>query len=156
MRAPLISRLFEISKIWESKSLTIILHRRILSGTFFTPFTKDVQAVRKGISFLEATLQKVERQESKFKAALAQYQKLQEQAKSVDAARQSIRPDMDREAYRHAREIYGKWYDSDFIEQSHREVAAMLGEEERQASIRQQIGENHAKRSPHEKPETMR
>ena len=41
--------------------------------------------------------------------ALAQYQELQEQTKSMDAsaldaARQSIRPDMEREAYRQARE----------------------------------------------------
>ena len=103
-----------------------------------------VQAVRNRISFLEATLQKVERRESKYggelKAALAQYQELQEQAKSVDAsaldaARQSIRPDMECEAYQQAREVYGKRYDSGLMEQSHKDVAAMLGEKERQASV---------------------
>ena len=75
-----------------------------------------VQAVRNRISFLEATLQKVERRESKYvaelEAALAQYRELREQVNGVDvsvldAARQSIRPDMEREAYRQAREVYG-------------------------------------------------
>ncbi|MBQ6206521.1 MAG: MobA/MobL family protein, partial [Oscillospiraceae bacterium] len=107
-----------------------------------------VQAVRNRISFLEATLQKVERRESKYegelKAALAQYQELRKQtqgmeADALDAARQSIRPDMEREAYRQAREVYGKRYNSGLMEQSHKDVAAMLGEEERQASIEEQL-----------------
>ena len=107
-----------------------------------------VQAVRNRISFLEATLQKVERRESKYegelKAALAQYQELRKQtegmdADALDAARQSIRHDMEREAYRHAREVYGKQYDSGLMEQSHTDVAAMLGEEERQVSVREQL-----------------
>ena len=98
-----------------------------------------VQAVRNRISFLEATLQKVERRESKYggelKAALAQYQELQEQAKSVDAsaldaARQSMRPDVEREAYRQAREVYGKRYNSGLMEQGHKDVATMLGEKQ--------------------------
>ena len=114
-----------------------------------------VQAVRNRISFLEATFQKVERRESKYegelKAALAQYQELRQQtqgmdAEALDAARQSIRPDMEQEAYRQAQEVYGKRYDSGLMKQSHTDVAAMLDEEERQASIRQQIRENHAKR----------
>jgi hypothetical protein len=107
-----------------------------------------VQAVRNRISFLEATLQKVERRESKYegelKTALAQYRELQEQANSVDAdaldaARQSIRPDMEREAYRQAREVYGKRYDSGLMKRSVKDVAAMLGERERQTSVREQL-----------------
>ena len=125
----------------------------------------DVQAVRNRISFLEATLQKVERRESKYeseiKAALAQYQELQEQAKSVDAdaldaARQSIRPDMAREAYRQVREVYGKRYDSGMMEQSHKDVTAILGEQEQQTSIRQQIRENYAKANSYEQREPAR
>ena len=113
-----------------------------------------VQAVRNRISFLEATLQKVERRESKYecelKAALAQYQKLQEQAKSVDAdaldaARQSIRSEMEREAYRQAREVYGKRYDSGLMEQSRKDVAAVLGEEERQVPVREQLQQSQWK-----------
>ena len=124
-----------------------------------------VQAVRNRISFLEATLQKVERRESKYedelKAALAQYRELRKQtegmnADALEAARQSIRPDVEREAYRQAREVYGKRYNSGLMEQSHKNVAAMLGEEERQASVQQQIRENHAKRSQHEKQEPSR
>ena len=107
-----------------------------------------VQTVRNRISFLEATLQKVERRKSKYegelKAALAQYQELRKQtegmdADALDAARQSIRPDMEQEAYRQAREVYGKRYDSGLMNQSHKDVAAMLGEEERQASVREQL-----------------
>ena len=124
-----------------------------------------VQAVRNRISFLEATLQKVEHRESKYegelKAALAQYQELRKQAEgmdadALDAARQSIRPDMERESYRQAREVYGKRYNSDLMRQSRKDVAAMLDEEERQASIQQQIRENHAKGNPHEKQEPTR
>ena len=107
-----------------------------------------VQAVRDRISFLEATLQKVERRESTYegelKAALKQYRELQEQANgmdadALDAARQSVRPDMEREAYRQVREVYGKRYDSNLMRQSRKDVAAMLGEQERQASIREQF-----------------
>ena len=124
-----------------------------------------VQAVHNRISFLEATLQKVERRESKYegelKAALAQYRELREQANSVDAtaldaARQAVRPDMEREAYRQAREDYGKRYDSGLMEQSRKDVAAMLCEKERQASVQQQIRENHAKSSQYEKQEPTR
>ena len=124
-----------------------------------------VQAVRNRISFLEATLQKVERRESKYegelKAALAQYQELRQQTKDMDASaldavRQSMRPDMEREAYCQAREVYAKRYDSGLMEQSRKDVAAMLGEEERQTSVRQQIRENHAKRDPYEKREPAR
>ena len=108
----------------------------------------DVQAVRDRISFLEATLQKVERRESKYedelKAALAQYEELREQAKSVDAdaldtARQAVRPDMEREAYQQAREVYRKRYDSGLMKRSRTDVATMLGEQERQTSVREQI-----------------
>ncbi|MBR0281347.1 MAG: hypothetical protein IJQ81_07115, partial [Oscillibacter sp.] len=109
-----------------------------------------VQAVRNRISFLEATLQKVERRESKYegelKAALAQYQELQEQTKSMDAsaldaARQSIRPDMEREAYRQAREVYGKRYDSGLMKRSQKDVAVML-DEKQALSIQAQIQKN--------------
>ena len=107
-----------------------------------------VQAVRNRISFLEVTLQKVERRESKYtaelEAALAQYRELQEQAKDVDgdaldAARQSVRPDMEREAYQQAREVYGKRYDSGLMRQSRKDVAAILGERERQTSVREEL-----------------
>ena len=106
-----------------------------------------VQAVRNRISFLEATLQKVERRESKYegelKAALAQYQELRQQtqgmdADALDAARQAVRPDMEREAYRQAREVYGKRYDSGLMEQSRKDVAVML-DEERALSIQAQV-----------------
>ena len=124
-----------------------------------------VQAVRNRISFLEATLQRVERRESKYegelKAALAQYQELQEQANgmdasALDAARQSIRSDMEREVYRQAREVYGKRYDSGLMKQSHIDVVAMLGEQEQQTSVRQQIRENHAKANSYEQREPAR
>ena len=124
-----------------------------------------VQAVRDRISFLEATLQKVERRESKYegevKAALVQYQELRKQingmdASALDATCQSIRPDMEREAYQQARDVYGKRYDSDLMKQSHRDVAAMLGEQEQQTSIRQQIRENYAKANSYEQREPAR
>ena len=133
------------------------------AGTDGTPGT-GVQTVRNRISFLEATLQKVERRESKYegelKAALAQYRELRQQtadmdADALDAARQSIRPDMECEAYQQAREVYGKRYDSGLMKRSHKDVAAMLGEKERQ-SVRQQIRENHAKSSQYEKQEPTR
>ena len=116
-----------------------------------------VQAVRNRISFLEATLQKVERRESKYTAelevALAQYRELQEQAKDMDAdaletVRQAVRPDMEREAYRQAREVYGKRYDSGLMKRSRRDIAAMLGEQERKTSVWEQL--QQAKRKSEE------
>ena len=113
-----------------------------------------VQAVRNRISFLEATLQKVERRESKYegelKVALAQYQELRKQtegmnADALEAARQSICPDMEHEAYRQAREVYGKRYDSGLMRQSRKDVAAMLGERERQTSVREQFQQGRNK-----------
>ena len=112
-----------------------------------------VQAVRDRISFLEATLQKVERRESKYaaelEAALAQYRELQEQANSVDAdaldaARQAVRPDMEREAYQQAREVYRKRYDSGLMKRSVKDVAAML-EEKRTLSVQVQTRETRIK-----------
>ena len=47
-------------------------------------------------------------------------------ADALDAARQSIRPDMEREAYRQAREVYEKRYDSGLMEQSKKDIAEML------------------------------
>ena len=112
-----------------------------------------VRAVRNRISFLEATLQKVERRESKYaaelEAALAQYRELQEQANSVDAdaldaARQAVRPDMEREAYQQAREVYRKRYDSGLMKRSVKDVAAML-EEKRTLSVQVQTRETRIK-----------
>ena len=140
----------EIAKLTENleelkNERTILLSQ--YAGTDGTLGT-GVQAVRNRISFLEATLQKVERRESKYegelKTALAQYRELQEQANSVDAdaldaARQSIRPDMEREAHRQVREVCGKRYDSGLMKRSQKDVAAMLGERERQTSVREQL-----------------
>ena len=130
---------------------TILLSQYVgTDGTLGT----GVQAVRNRISFLEATLQKVERRKSKYegelKAALAQYRELREQANSVDAtaldaARQAVRPDMEREAYRQAREVYGKRYDSGLMRQSRKDVAAMLGEQERQVSVKEELQRNRQK-----------
>ena len=46
---------------------------------------------------------------------------------------------MEREAYHQTREVYGKRYDSGLMVQSQKDVAAMLGEQERQVSVRKQI-----------------
>ena len=106
-----------------------------------------VQAVRNRISFLEATLQKAEQRESKYegelKAALAQYQELREQTRGMDtdalnAARKSIRPAMEREAYRQVWEVYGKRYNSGLMKQSQKDVAVML-DKKQALSIQTQI-----------------
>ena len=127
-----IAKLTEVLEELKTERTMLLSQYAGTDGTLGT----GVQAVRNRISFLEATLQKVERRESKYKdelkAALAQYEELREEAKSVDAdaldaARQSIRPDMEREAYQQAREVYGKRYDSGLMKQSRKDVAAMLG-----------------------------
>ena len=66
-------------------------------------------------------------------------------ADALDAARQSMRSEMEQEAYRQAREVYGKRYDSGLMEQSRKDVAAMLGEQERQASVKEQLQQNRQK-----------
>ena len=125
----------------------------------------DVQAVRNRISFLEAMLQKVERWESKYegelKAALAQYRELWKQtagmdADALDAARQSIRSDMEREAYHQAREVYRKRYDSGLMEQSHKDVATMLDEKKRSLPIHRRILEKEVEQEAHKKQEQVR
>ena len=51
--------------------------------------------------------------------------------------------------------LWGKG-DSVLMKRSQKDVAAMLGEKERQASVRQQIRGNHAKRGLYEKQEPTR
>ena len=140
----------EIAKLTEDleelkNERTMLLSQYVgTDGTLGT----GVQAVRNRISFLEATLEKAQRRESKYdgelKAALAQYWELREQAKdmdadTMDAACQAVRPNMEREAHQQAREVYGKRYNSILMRQSHKDVAAMLGEQERRASVREQL-----------------
>ena len=137
-----IAKLTEDLKELESERTMLLSQYAGTDGTL----SRGVQAVRNRISFLEATLQKVEHRESKYegelKAALAQYRELREQANSMDAtaldaARQAVRPDMEREAYQQTRGVYGKRYDSGLMKRSHRDVAATL-EEKRPLSVQAQ------------------
>ena len=139
-----IAKLTEVLEELKTERTMLLSQYAGTDGTLGT----GVQAVRDRISFLEATLQKVERRESKYegelKAALAQYQKLRKQtdgmdADALDAARQAVRPDMEREAYRQAREVYAKRYDSGLMEQSRKDVAAMLDEKEDELTLWRQI-----------------
>ncbi len=104
--------------------------------------------VRKHVADLEASLQKLDRQEEKYSAeldaALAQYAELNAQTADMDAAeltaaRQVICPEKERDAARRVQTTYAQQYDGWRMQQSKEDVAAMLHEDKEPVSIIQQL-----------------
>ena len=97
---------------------------------------------------MESSLEKLDQQERKYtdklEVALAEYAELQQQAADLDAAeldaaRQSIRPNMEHGTKEQLQSGYGKRYDAYKLRQSQADVASMLGEVQQRHSLQLQI-----------------
>ena len=93
--------------------------------------------VRRRVASLEFSLEKLQQQEAKYTAeldiTLAQYTELQQQAADMDAtelnaARQVIRPEKERETAQRLQAAYGRRFDPNRLSQSRNNIAEMLGE----------------------------
>lgn len=106
--------------------------------------------IKQRVASMTSSLEKLKRQEAKcideLEAVLAQYDELQQQTADMDAmelnaARQAIRPDRERETIRLLQTTYGKRFDSKMLTQSQKEVTEMLDGTMESVSIRQKLHE---------------
>ena len=104
--------------------------------------------VKQHIVSMESSLETLNQQEEKYAAeldaALAQYTVLQQQAADMDAmelnaARQTIRPDKERETVHRLQATYRNKFDSSLLTQSRKDVARLLSEMVEPVSIRQKL-----------------
>ena len=104
--------------------------------------------VKQRIASMESSLKKLDQQEEKYTAeldaALAQYAELRQRAVDMDtaeleAARQTIRPDKERETGQRIQAAYRKDFDSRLLTQSRKEVAGLLEEVAEPVSIREKL-----------------
>ena len=104
--------------------------------------------VKQRIASMESSLKKLDQQDEKYTAeldaALAQYAELRQRAVDMDtaeleAARQTIRPDKERETGQHIQATYRKDFDSSLLTQSRKEVAGLLEEVAEPVSIREKL-----------------
>lgn len=116
--------------------------------------------VRRRVASLEFSLEKLQQQETKYvaelDAALAQYAKLQQQAAGMDATelnatRQIIRPEKERETAQRLQATYGQRFDSNRLSQSRKDIAEMLGEAVEPVSIRRYLRQS-SKRQDRQHP----
>ena len=107
-----------------------------------------IMEVRRRVASLEFSLEKLQQQEIKYAteldAALAQYAELQQQAADMDAtelnaARQVIRPEKERETAQRLQVAYGRRFDSNRLTRSRNNIAEMLGEGTEPISVRQYL-----------------
>ena len=95
-------------------------------------------------SSIETLNQQEEKYTAELDAALAQYTELQQQAPDMDAmelnaARQAIRPDKERETVHRLQTTYRNKFDSSLLTQSRKDVARLLSEVAESVSIRQKL-----------------
>ena len=104
--------------------------------------------VKQHIVSMESSIETLNQQEEKYTAeldaALAQYTELQQQAPDMDAmelnaARQAIRPDKERETVHRLQATYRNKFDSSLLTQSRKDVARLLSEVAESVSIRQKL-----------------
>lgn len=107
-----------------------------------------ISAVKKDVATIESTLKKLEEQEKKYSAeledALAEYEKLREQAKEADAdelmdARLALRPNRERSAVSRIQAAYDGKYDPLMMYDSKSDVSDLLHEEAESRSIRERL-----------------
>ena len=107
-----------------------------------------ISAVKKDVATIESTLKKLEEQEKKYSAeledALAEYEKLQEQAKEADAdemfdSRLDLRPNRERSAVSRIQAAYDGKYDPLMMYDSKSDVSDLLHEEAESRSIRERL-----------------
>jgi len=113
---------------------------------------RDMETVKQRVTSMEASLQKLDRQEEKYadnlNTALVQFGELRQQAESVDSdelqiARQTIRLEKESTAAQRLQAAHGKRFDSRTLAQSRKDVAGLLSETADPVSIRQQLQRTH-------------
>ena len=96
-----------------------------------------ISAIRKDIAATEASLKKLDEQETEYAAeldaALKQYAELKEQASELEPlelyeARRALRPDMEKDATRRIETAYGDKYNALLMFDSKREAGRLLNE----------------------------
>ena len=107
-----------------------------------------VTEAKQSVSSMESSLEKLNQQEEKYTAeldaALVQYTELQRRTVDMDAtelnaARQSIRLDRERETFQRLQATYRRKFDSSLLLQSRKNVAGWLDESTAPTSIRQHL-----------------
>lgn len=128
----------------------------LLLNQFHCADDQGMQEVKQRVAAMDSSLEKLNQQEARYTdeldTALAQYDELRQQAADLytvelDAARQSIRPNMEREAVQQLQSGYGKRYDAQKLRQSQDDVATMLGKVQQKQSVRQQIRQRQETKS---------
>ena len=129
--------------------------KTLLLNQFDVTGDHDMAEFKLRIASMETSWEKLDRQEQKYSVdldkALTEYGSLIEQAAGmdaveVDAARQTIRLDKERETIHRLQDTYGKRFDSGMLTQGRKEVAKMLNEAAEPVSIRQKL------QHPYEQP----
>ena len=109
--------------------------------------------VKQGVASMESSLKTLNHQEDKYaaelNAALAQYTELQHQVADMDtieleATRQAIRPNKEREAIQRLQATYRKDFDSRLLTQSRKDVADLLDEVVDPISVRENLRQSVA------------
>lgn len=122
--------------------------KELLLQTLECAVDAGISAVKKDVAVMESALKKLEEQEKKYSAeladALAEYEKLREQAKETDAdelmdARLALRPDRERSAVSRIQAAYGGKYDPLIMYDSKSDVSDLLHEEAEARSIRERL-----------------
>lgn len=119
-----------------------------------------MKEIREWITSMETSLQKAEQADKQYsgelEAALADYKELTEQAAELDvdelnAARQELRPNMERDAIQRLQSGYMDKYKPEIMERSKRDIAGLLGEDlPEKKSIHEQLRQD---RPQQEKPQ---
>ena len=134
--------------------------KNMLLNLFDKSDDAGMKEIRQRVNSMEASLHRLEQAEGRYNselnAALAEYQKLAEQAAGLDAdeliaERQNIRPAMTRDAVNRLKAAYGKQYDYSHMQRAESDVAAMLGEEAEKPSIRRQLREISKRKEPRQR-----
>jgi len=104
--------------------------------------------VKQRITSMESSMEKLDQQEGKYTdeldAALAEYAALQQQAADIDAvelnaARQGVRPDKEREVAQQLQSTDGKRFNSEVLAQSRKDVIGLLSDAAGSVSIRKRL-----------------
>ena len=104
--------------------------------------------VKRRVATLESLLGKLNHREksctAELDAVLAQYVELQRQSTDIDTieldmARQSIRPNRERETAQQLQAVYGKQFDSGMLARSREDVLGLLGETSKPVSVHQKL-----------------
>lgn len=118
---------------------------------------KGMEVVKQRVSSMDASVQKLDRQEAKYMdeldIALTQFEELRQEtvdmdAAELDAARQSIRPEKEQAAAQSLKLTHDRRFNSQMLAQSREDVAEMLGEAAEPVSIREKL--QQLRRQPEE------